>query len=58
MNLIRYFVESVHEIRKVSWPSKHKLLNSTMIVIGLSLGIAIFLGLIDYGLNQLLQFIL
>lgn len=52
----RYFVEAFHEIKKVSWPTKNQTKNYTLIVIGLSLGMAIFLGALDLGLSRLLEF--
>jgi len=51
----RYFVEAFHEIKKVSWPTKNQTKNYTLIVIGLSLGMAIFLGALDIGLSRLLE---
>ncbi len=54
----RYFVDSFHEIKKVSWPTKNQTKNYTLIVIGLTLAMAIFLGALDLGLSRLLEFLI
>ncbi len=51
----RYFRESYEELRKVSWPSRKDTVRDTLIVIGVSLVVAAFLGLIDLGLSTGLQ---
>ena len=56
--IIKYLQDSRQELRKVSWPSKQETTNSTLLVIGVSLAVAAFLGAIDYGLNRLLEFLL
>ena len=50
--LTNYLKESVAEMRKVTWPTKKETYNYTMIVIGLSLGVAIFLGAWDLVFKQ------
>ncbi|OGY92886.1 MAG: preprotein translocase subunit SecE [Candidatus Komeilibacteria bacterium RIFCSPLOWO2_02_FULL_48_11] len=56
--IIKYLQDSRQELRKVSWPSKQETTNSTLLVIGVSLAVAAFLGAIDYGFNRLLEFLL
>ncbi len=46
--LTNYFKESVVEMKKVTWPTKKEAYNYTLLVIGISLGVAIFLGALDY----------
>lgn len=57
--LINYFKESKDELKKVIWPSRKEAVKHTLIVIGVSLAVAIFLGAIDYlmnfGLSELIQ---
>jgi len=54
-----YFVESFAEMRKVNWPGKKQTTNYSLLVIGLSLGMAAFFGILDYVFNLgLTQFIL
>lgn len=49
--VVRYFVEAKEEMRKVIWPSRKETTNHTLLVIGISLGVAAFLGAIDFLLN-------
>ncbi|KKS82857.1 MAG: Preprotein translocase SecE subunit [Candidatus Wolfebacteria bacterium GW2011_GWC1_43_10] len=52
-----YLVESYYEIKKVNWPTKNETAKLTIIVIGFSLAVAVFLGVLDilfsYGLESL-----
>jgi len=48
-------MESKAELKKVLWPTKRQTLNHTLMVIFISLGLAIFLGIIDFGLSKLLE---
>ncbi|MBU2575608.1 preprotein translocase subunit SecE [Patescibacteria group bacterium] len=56
--IIKYLRESRQELSKVTWPTKQHTINSTIMVIVVSVGIAAFLGGVDYGLNNLLEFLL
>ena len=51
-----FFEESRQEFNRINWPSFEETRRLTLIVIALSLGVAIFLGLLDfiftYFLNQ------
>ena len=47
-----YVRESVAELKKVTWPTKKETYNYTLLVIGISLGVALFLGLLDYIFAQ------
>jgi len=49
--LIKYLKDSREELRKVVWPSKKETTNLTLLVILISLGVAFFLGLIDWLLT-------
>ncbi|MEK7640116.1 MAG: preprotein translocase subunit SecE [Patescibacteria group bacterium] len=53
--IFRYFRESYEELKKVSWPSRKDTFRDTLIVIGVSLGVAAFLGAVDLGLTAGLQ---
>lgn len=53
--IINYFKESREELKKVVWPTKQELFRHTLIVIGVSLATAAFLGVFDYGFSKLLQ---
>ena len=57
--IIRYFIEAKEEMKKVIWPSRKEATNHTLLVIGISLGMAAFLGGLDYlfnlGLEKLIK---
>lgn len=53
-----YVKSSYEEMKKVTWPTKKEATNHTMLVIGISLGTAAFLGLVDFGLSYLLTYLL
>ena len=53
--VIDYLKGSQIELKKVIWPSQKEITQHTMLVIGISLGVAAFLGLADYLLTILLQ---
>jgi len=53
--LITFIKEAKIELFKVNWPSKKQTLNYTLIVIGVSLAVAAFLGGLDYIFNYLLK---
>jgi preprotein translocase subunit SecE len=46
------------ELKKVSWPSKSQLIRLTIIVIGVSLAMAIFIGSLDFIFTKLIEFLL
>jgi preprotein translocase subunit SecE len=50
-----YVTESKNELKKVVWPSKKEAANHTLLVIGISLGVAILFGVLDYIFNLGLQ---
>jgi preprotein translocase subunit SecE len=51
---ITKFVKEVRqELTKVAWPSKYELRDSTIIVIVLSILLAMFIGVVDYGLSRI-----
>lgn len=59
MNKItNYIQESIAEMKKVTWPTKKETYNYTILVVGISLGVAIFLGILDYIFTQGFQFII
>jgi preprotein translocase subunit SecE len=49
MNKLWTFVKEARaELRKVNWPTRAQTVKFTGVVIGMSLGVAIFLGGLDY----------
>jgi preprotein translocase subunit SecE len=56
---IREFVQDVLvEFRKVTWPSRQELINSTTVVIVVTVVLAFFLGGVDIVLTKLVERIL
>ncbi|MFA5052066.1 MAG: preprotein translocase subunit SecE [Patescibacteria group bacterium] len=53
--IVNYVRESRDELKKVVWPNRKEATKLTMLVIGVSLGVAAFLGAIDFGLTYVLQ---
>lgn len=53
--LFTYFRDSKDELKRVVWPSRQETTKHTLLVIGISLGVAAFLGIMDYFFSYLLQ---
>ena len=55
MNIIasikNYLIDSYAEMKKVTWPTKQQTTNYSLLVIGLSVGMAIFFAVLDYIFN-------
>ena len=47
-----------HELKKVTWPSKEKLLHYTAIVLLFMVFMIVVIGLIDFGATQLVNLIM
>ncbi len=57
--IITFLKEVRLEMKKVNWPTRSQTIRYTLIVIGVSLAVAAFLGLLDFIFNTLLtKFIL
>ncbi len=55
----REFIREVLvEFRKVTWPSRQELVNSTTVVIVVTVVLAFFLGAVDIGLARIVERIL
>ncbi|MFH1193028.1 MAG: preprotein translocase subunit SecE [Candidatus Jorgensenbacteria bacterium] len=50
-----FLQESRQELRRVNWPTREETMRYTMFVIALSLGFAVFLGVLDFIFMQALQ---
>ncbi len=51
----QYLKDSKSELKKVVWPTKNQTINHTILVIGFSLAMALFLGLADYIFHYLFE---
>ena len=47
-----FFIEVLAEFRKVTWPSRQELINSTVVVVAVTVVIAFFLGGVDIVLAR------
>ena len=56
--LQRYVTETSGELRKVSWPTWPEARQLTILVIIVMVVIGLFLSLVDWGANHLLNFVL
>ncbi len=52
-----FFEESRTEFRHVNWPTRDEAIHLTSVVIGLSLGLALTLGLFDYIFTNLVKYL-
>ena len=53
--IITFLKEVKLEMKKVNWPTKQETLRYTLIVIGVSLVVAFYLGLLDFIFTTLLN---
>ncbi|PIP27356.1 MAG: preprotein translocase subunit SecE [Candidatus Moranbacteria bacterium CG23_combo_of_CG06-09_8_20_14_all_39_10] len=53
--MITFFKEARAELMRVNWPNKKQTINYTILVIGISVVCAIFLGSLDYFFSYLLK---
>jgi preprotein translocase subunit SecE len=48
----RYFSETVGELRKVTWPTRKEATSLTIIVLAVTIGFGLYLGLMDFLFSQ------
>ena len=58
MNLISYLKEVRAELSKIAWPRREDVVRLTLIVLGVSLAVGLYIGGLDYGFTSLLGIIL
>lgn len=56
--IINYIKSSIEEMKKVTWPTRKETYRYTTLVIGISIGLALFLGALDYVFAMGLDIIL
>ena len=56
--IIAYLKASIEEMKKVTWPTKKETYNYTLLVIFISLGVALFLGLLDIIFTKGLEYLI
>ncbi|MBI2278981.1 MAG: preprotein translocase subunit SecE [Candidatus Brennerbacteria bacterium] len=57
-HIANFLQESKQELKRVNWPSREETKRYTLFVIAFSVAFAAFLGLLDYGFLNLLQWII
>jgi preprotein translocase subunit SecE len=53
--IISFFKEVYLEVKKTNWPTRQETLRYTLIVIGSSVAVAVFLGVVDFVFTTLLN---
>ena len=56
--IINFFTDVSKEMQKVTWPSRDELIESTKIVIIVTLLIALFTWVVDFSVSEVLKVIL
>ena len=54
----RAIIAIIDELRKVVWPTRQETANLTVVVLVVAIAVGIFLGVIDFGLNRLVENVL
>ena len=57
-NVVRAFKNMWRELRKVTWPSREKLINYSAIVVLFMVAMMVIIGLLDTGASQLVNLIM
>ena len=53
-----FFIDVQGEFKRVSWPTREATLQSTGVVLFLTLTVATFLGIVDLGLSEAVKLII
>ncbi|HBC72517.1 preprotein translocase subunit SecE [Candidatus Amesbacteria bacterium RIFOXYB1_FULL_47_13] len=54
MNPLTYLRETLSELKQVTWPTRQQTIQLTLIVIGISVLVAIYIGSLDFLFTNLL----
>jgi preprotein translocase subunit SecE len=57
-NIRSFFTDVVSEFKRVSWPTRQATLQSTGVVLVVTIAVAIFLGIVDVGLSEAVKMII
>jgi len=58
MKIVQFVKEAKIELKKVKWPTRTELIDSTKVVLATSFLLAAFIGGIDFLLSQLINSLL
>ena len=53
--MLNYIKEVRGELKHVSWPTRKQTIAYSLVVVGLSLAVAVYLGLLDYLFSEILK---
>ena len=54
----RYLIESWAELKKVAWPTRETVIRLTLLVLGVSIAVGIYIFALDRVFNSLLDTVL
>ncbi len=54
----KYLRETRVELSKVTWPNRREVVSSTMVIVVMSAFLAIIIGVFDFGLSKLIDWVL
>jgi len=54
----QFFKDVVAEFKRVQWPTRDATIKSTSVVVCLSFAVALYLGIVDLGLSDIMQMII
>jgi preprotein translocase SecE subunit len=55
--IIKYFGDTVAELKQVSWPTQHQAMLYTVLVVAISVTVALFVGLSDFVFSKGINFL-
>ena len=56
--ILNYFGEVRAELAKVTWPTREQTINMTWLVVGVSVAVSIYLGVLDAAFQRLVESII
>jgi len=54
----QFFKDVIAEFKRVQWPTRDATIKSTSVVVSLSFAVALYLGIADLGLSDIMQMII
>ena len=54
----QFFKDVIGEFKRVQWPTRDATIKSTSVVVAVSLAVALYLGIADLGLSDVMQFVI
>ena len=54
----RFFKDVIAEFKRVQWPTREATIKSTSVVVCVSLAVALYLGISDLGLSDIMQMLI